>query len=362
MEFFSGLDVSIDETAICVVDDKGKVHLQTAVATDPEAIVRVLKPFLPKLRRVGHEAGSLSPWLHPELAALGLPVVCLETQHVRAAMSAQRNKTDAADALGIAHIMRTGWFRQAYIKTEACYRMRLLLSQRRNLKRKYLDIENSIRHSLKAFGIRLGGISRGAFDQAVREAVAGDKLTSQLMDAMLSARAALWKEYCRLHNLVVKFVARNELCRRFMAIPGVGPVTALSFMTAIDDPSRFRRSRDVAAYFGLTSKRWQSGSSIDFQGRISKAGDPDVRFSLYEAASGLLTRFKGKDKIKSWGTQLAKRSCHRKAAVAVARKLAVVMHAMWRHGTFYIGDATATKADVATRAKIKNRKLLRGHA
>ena len=123
IEFFSGLDVSIDETAICVVDDKGAVHLQMAVATDPEAIVQVLKPFLPKLRRVGHEAGSLSPWLHPELAALGLPVVCLETQHVRAAMSAQRNKTDAADALGIAHIMRTGWFRQAYIKTEACYRI-----------------------------------------------------------------------------------------------------------------------------------------------------------------------------------------------------------------------------------------------
>ncbi len=133
-------------------------------------------------------------------------------------ISAQRNKTNAAATLGIAHIMRTGWFRQAYIKTEACYRMRLLLSQRRNLKRKYLDIENTIGHSLKAFGIRLGGTSRGAFDQAVREAVADDKLTNQLMDAMLSARAALWKEYCQLHNLVVKFVARNELCRRFKAI------------------------------------------------------------------------------------------------------------------------------------------------
>lgn len=362
MEFFSGLDVAIEETAICVVDDKGAVHLQTSVATDPEAIKAALKPFLPRLRRVGHEAGSLSPWLHPELLAMGLPAICLETQHVRAAMSAQRNKTDAADALGIAHIMRTGWFRQAHIKTEICYRTRLLLTQRRNLKRKFLDIENTIRHSLKAFGIRLGGTSRGAFNQAVREVVADDKLTSEVMDAMLSARAALWKEYLRLHNLVVKFVARNELCRRFMAIPGVGPVSALSFMTAIDDPSRFRRSRDVAAYFGLTSKRWQSGTSIDFQGRISKAGDPDVRFTLYEAASGLLTRFKGKDKIKSWGMQLAKRGCHRKATVAVARKLAVVMHAMWRHGTFYIGDASATKADVAVRAKIKSRKLLGTHA
>jgi transposase len=141
-----------------------------------------------------------------------------------------------------------------------------------------------------------------------------------------------------------------------------GPVTALSFMTAIDDPSRFRRSRDVAAYFGLTSRRWQSGSSIDVQGRISKAGDPDVRRALYEAASAMLTRFRGKDKVKTWGLMRAKRGCHHKAAVAVARKLAVVMYAMWRHGTFYIGDATATKADVAVRAKIKNRKLLGAHA
>jgi hypothetical protein len=164
-------------------------------------------------------------------------------------MSAQRNKTDATDALALAHIVRTGWFRQAQIKTES-YRLRLLLTQRRNLKRKVLDLENAIRHSLKAFGIRIKGTGRTGFDAAVREAVADDALTSELMDAMLAARAMLWKQYRRLHDLVVKFVARHELCRRFMAIPGVGPVTALSFVTAIDDPSRFRRSRDVAAYFG----------------------------------------------------------------------------------------------------------------
>ena len=148
-----------------------------------------------------------------------------------------------------------------------------MLTHRRNLKRKFLDLENAIRHSLKAFGIRLKGAGRGGFAQAVREAVAGDALVAELIDAMLNARAALWKEYCRLHDLVVKLVAGHELCRRFMQIPGVGPIAALSFMTAIDDPSRFRRSRDVAAYFGLTSRRWQSGSSIDVQGRISKAGD-----------------------------------------------------------------------------------------
>ena len=350
--------MSIDETAICVVDDKGGVHLQTAVPTDAEAILRALKPFLSRLRRVGHEAGSLSPWLHPELKARGIPAVCLETRHVRAAMSAPRNKTDAADALGLAHIVRTGWFKAAFIKSEPCYRMRLLLSQRRNLKRKFLDIENSIRHSLKAFGIRLKNTGRGGFEAAVREAVAGDKLTNELMDAMLIARAALWKQYGKLHNLVVKFVARNELCRRFMAIPGVGPVTALSFMTAIDDPSRFRRSRDVAAYFGLPSRRWQSRSSIDVQGRISKAGDPDVRRALYEAASAMLTRFKGKDKVKAWGQSLAKRGCHHKATVAVARKLAVIMHAMWSDGTIYMGDPTATQKEVLARAKVKDRQLL----
>lgn len=361
MEFFCGLDISMDETAICVVDDNGKVQLEVSVVTDPDAIAVALKPFRGRLRRVGHEAGALSPWLHPELVKRGLPAVCLETQHVRSALSAQRNKTDRADALGIAHIMRTGWFRQAHIKSEACYRLRLLLTQRRTLKHKVLDIENTIRHSLKAFGIKVGGISRGAFDKAVRDAVAHDSLTSELMDAMLTARATLWKQYCRLHDLVVRFVAGHELCRRFLQIPGVGPVTALSFMTAIDDPSRFRRSRDVAAYFGLTSRRRQSGTSIDVQGRISKAGDPDVRRALYEAASALLTRFKRKDKVKTWGMSIAKRACHRKAVVAVARKLAVIMHAMWVGGTFYVGDPDASQQDAAARAALKDRKLLGAH-
>jgi transposase len=137
---------------------------------------------------------------------------------------------------------------------------------------------------------------------------------------------------------------RDEFCRRFMMIPGVGPITALNFSTAIEDPARFRRSRDVAAYFGLTSKRWQSGTSIDITGRISKAGD--VRRALYEAASAMLTRFKGSDLIKAWGLKLAKTKCHAKWRVAVARKLAVVMHAMWRDGTSYVGDTTGQQHDV----------------
>lgn len=268
--------------------------------------------------------------------------------------SAQRNKTDATDALGIAHIMRTGWFRQAHIKTEGAYRIRLLLVQRRNLKRKFLDLENAIRHSLKVFGIRLGRVDRGSMEKAVREAVAGDAMTAGLMECMLRARAALWAEYLVLNKLVVQMAMRDELCRRFMAIPGVGPVTARSFSSAIDDPTRFRRSRDVAAYFGLTSKRWQSGTSIDIKGRISKAGDPDVRRALYEAASAMLTRFKGSDTIKSWGLKLAKTKCHAKARVAVAGKLAVTMHVMWRNGTFCVGDLDASDPAVDERRRVRN--------
>ena len=360
MGHFAGLDVSIEETAVCVVDDQGTVLMQCSVATEPQAIAEALAPFAATLRRAGHEAGALSPWLHPGLLALGVPVVCLETRQVRAAMSAQRNKTDATDALGLAHLMRTGWFRQAHIKTEDAYRLKLLLTHRRNLKRKFLDLEKLHRPSLKSFGMKLHKVSRCGFDQAARDACAADALTNELMDCMLTARAVLWRQYLKLHNLVVRVVARDELCRRFMSIPGVGPVTALTFSTAIDDPKRFRRSRDVAAYFGLTSRRWQSGASIDVQGRISKTGDPEVRRALYEAASAMLTRYKGKTALKSWGQKIAKR-CHKKGVVAMARKLAVIMHAMWRDGTFYVDRLHADDASNAA-PTAKDRKHLGAHA
>ena len=334
-EHFAGLDVSVATTAVCVVDAGGEVVFRGEAATEPEAIARVLAPWAATLRRAGHEAGSLSPWLQPGLRRLGVPAVCLETRHVRAALAAQRNKTDATDALGLAHIVRTGWFKAAHVKTDGAYRLRLLLTQRRALKRKCLDLENAIRHSLKAFGVKLGGVSRGRFERAVREACADDPLTAELMDAMLTARAALWAQYMRLHGLVVRIVARDGLCRRFMQVPGVGPVCALTFAAAVDDPTRFRRSRDVAAYFGLTSRRRQSGTSIDVKGRVSKAGDPAVREALYEAAGVMLTRYRGTTALRTWGLKLAKTKGHKKAIVAVARKLAVVLHAMWRSGTDY---------------------------
>jgi transposase len=205
------------------VNDDGDVIAEIVVPTEPESIAEALSEYGKSLKRVGHEAGALSPWLQPALRKLKLPAVCLETRHVRAAMAAQRNKTDATDALALAHIMRTGWFRQVHIKSQESYRLRLLPTQRRNLKRKFLDIENSIRHSLKAFGLRLGSVSRVSFERRVRELIGADRVILAMMEPMLKVRAVMWEQYGKLHTLLVQIVGRDELCRRYMHIPGVGP-------------------------------------------------------------------------------------------------------------------------------------------
>jgi transposase len=230
----------------------------------------------------------LSPWLHRGLERLGLKMVLLETRHLHAALKAQGNKTDKNDALGVAQLVRSGWYRDVHVKSEASYRLRLLLTPRRALKHKFLDLENEIRHSLKVFGVKLSAVGRVGFEARVRELIGGDALLAALTEPVLRARAALWSEYSKLHALLVRTVGRDELCQRFMAVPGVGPAVALTFKTTVDDPARFKRSRDVGAYAGLTSKRIQSGDSIDYDGHISRQGDGELRTALYEAASGLV--------------------------------------------------------------------------
>lgn len=342
MEHFAGLDVATEESALCVMDADGEIVLEGKILTNPGAIAEALRPFARTLRRVGHEAGSQSPWLQRELAAMGMPIHCLETRNVRAALDAQRNKTDKHDARGLAQMMRAGWYKTVHIKSPESYRLRLLLANRRNLKRKFLDLENAIRQSLKAFGVKVGTkCGRGGFEAAIRELVAHDPILADLCDSMLRARAVLWAEHMRLHNLLIRVTREDEVCSRFMGIPGVGPVTALAFKTAVDDPKRFKKARNVGAHFGLTPRRWQSGTSIDIRGRISKQGESEVRTVLYEAASCLMTRSKETNSLKSWGQKIAKRAGLRKAVVAVARRLAVIMHAMWRDGTFFEPGETA---------------------
>lgn len=355
MEHFAGLDVGTKDTSVCVVDAEGTMLLECAVPTDPDALAKALKPWRHTLRRVGHEAGSLSPWLQRELEARGLKAVCLDAFAARNTMKAQRNKTDKHDARGIAHLMRTGWFRQVHVKSEASYRLRFLLNQRETMVRKRVDVENSIRQSLKVFGLRMGLVNKHGFEARARELVGDDLVLSGLVEAMLRVRTVLVTEIARLHKLVISVVARDELCRRFLRIPGVGPITALSFKTAIDDPARFRSAKIVGAYFGLTPKRHQSGET-DRQGRISKMGDKDVRRCLYEAAHILLVKYRGTTAIKTWGEKLMKTKGHHKAAVAVARRLAMAMWAMWRDGTEFELDSAGPMG--AEEAKGKARRAL----
>ena len=335
MKLSAALDTSTTKTAICVVNSRdGSIMFEATVATDPAIIFEALAPYRPRLDRVGHEAGAVAPWLHRELTAFGLPMVLLETRHAAAALEVQRNKTDKNDARGLAHLVRSGWYRPVHVKSVESHKLRLLLGHRRTLKRKLRDIENEIRHALKVFGLRAGPrVQRASFETRIRDLVAHDPLIAGVTECMLRAWAALWTEYKRLHQLMVQLVGRDELCRRYCRIPGVGPVTALTVKAAIDDPLRFVKSKTVGAHFGLTGRRLQTGDSIDIEGHISKCGDGEVRTVLYEAASAMLVRSQQWCSVKAWGLKIAKKRGHKRAVVAVARKLAVVMHRMWLDGS-----------------------------
>ncbi|AKM11069.1 IS110 family transposase [Qipengyuania citrea] len=335
MQYHAALDTSATTTAICVVKAKdGEIALETSVTTDPEAIWQALEPYANRLLLVGHEATSWSAWLHRELEKHGIPMVLLETHHAARMLDAQRNKTDKNDARGLAQLVRSGWFKQVHAKSERANRMKLLLAHRRTLKRKLLDIENEVRQSLKMFGLMVGPrVQRSTFCNRVRELVAGDPLLQVLSESMLTCWQVLWDQYRELHKMLVQLVGQEELCRRWCEIPGVGPVTAMTFMAAVDDPHRFAKSKTLGAHFGLTPKREQSGTSVDRDGHISRRGDGEVRTALYEAASGMLTRSKQHSTLKAWGMKIATKRGHKRAVVAVARKLAVIMHRMWIDGS-----------------------------
>ena len=351
MEYFAGLDVGVKETAICVVNSAGAVVLEASAETTADAIHQALEGYAGRLRRVGHEAGALSPWLHRGLQRLGLEVVLLETRHVHAALKAQRNKTDRNDARGIAQMMRLGWYRAVHVKSLEMQKLRTLLSNRRLLKRKLIDMENHIRGTLRVYGLRVGRIGRGGFDARIRELIADmDYVFEAMVLTMLETRQAVLEGYNRLHKVLLRVVANDPLCRRFMTIPGVGPVAALSFKVAVDDPQRFPRSRTVGAHFGQTPRRYQSGTSVDYDGKITKQGDVNVRGALCEAAASLLMRVHSWSALKAWGMRIVKRTSMMCAIVAIARKLASILHRMWIDGSEFRYTAGAA---ITEKVKLK---------
>ena len=330
MELYVGLDVGLEETSLCVIDGEGKIIREGKVATEPSAIRAALEGFADRLSRIGVEASSLGIWLHRELHPAGLPMIVVEARHMRVSLSAMRNKTDRNDARGIAQMIRLGWFRAVHVKNVEMQKLRTLLSNRKLLKRKLVDIENHIRGALRAYGLLVGAVSRGRFEARIRELIEHtDYVFTTMIETMLDVRRAVFEGYDKLHRVLLQVVRHDTVCRRLMTVPGVGPVASLSFKVGVDDPRRFTRSRTVGAHFGLTPKRHQSGTSIDHEGRITKQGDATVREALCEAAGSLLMRVRTWSALRAWGLRIAKRTNMMCAIVAVARKLAGILHRMW---------------------------------
>jgi transposase len=328
VRYFAGLDVSLEETAICVVDETGRIVKEARAASDPLALADALRHLDLTLERVGLEACSLTAWLHDGLRDAGFPAICIETRQANAAMKTMPNKTDRNDARALAQIMRTGWYRQVHVKSRQCRLWRSLLVSRRTVLNEMRAIENVVRAVLREDGIKLGTPSRVAFASRVRELAGDDRDVMPLVEPLLAILATMLEQLAHLTKRVLDIAREEEVCRRLMSVPGVGPITALAFRSTIDRPDRFRRSRDVGAHLGLTPARYQSGET-DIQGRVSRCGDELTRTALYEAAHTLLVRSRKWSSLRAWGMQIAKRRGLARARVAVARKLAVILHRMW---------------------------------
>ena len=332
MKHYAGLDVSLEETAICVVDQAGRIVKEARVLSEPAALVGFFQALGLTVERIGLEACSLAAWLHQGLVAAGLPAVCIETRQAKAAMSAMPNKTDRNDARAIAQIIRTGWFRAVHVKSSASRSWRALLTARRMVLNKLRDIENGVRALLREAGLKLGTPGRKQFAGRVRELTADNPVLAGLAEPLLTIIATMTHELAQLTRRVLDVVRDEPTCRRLMGVPGVGPLTALAFRATIDQPGRFRRSRDVGAHLGLPPKRYQSGET-DVQGGISRCGDELARTALYEAAHSLLIRCQRWSTLRAWGMKVAKQRGMARARVAVARKLAVILHRIWVDGS-----------------------------
>ena len=341
MEYYAGIDVSLEYSSVCVVDATGKIFREAKVASDPAALISWLKSLDYGLSRVGLEAGPLSQWLYAAIREAGLAVELLETRHVRKAFEAMPVKSDRNDARGIAQLMRLGWFRPVHCKSMDAQEVRAVLTARKLVQTKCQDVENSLRGILRGFGLKVGKTTDKSFAGRIRELVQGHPSLKAVGEALLSVRAVLLKEFNVFEKQVRAMVRSNAKARLLTSTPAVGPIVALTYASAIDDPARFKSSKDAGPHFGLTPKKYQSGET-NYSGRISKIGDAAVREALYQAAHIMLTKpIKGCTELKSWAMRIARRAGMSKAKVALARKLAVILHRMLANKTPFNAAAAA---------------------
>ena len=320
--------MSLEWSSVCVVDGSGKIVREVKVKSEPAALIGWFGSLGFGLARIGLEAGPLSQWLYAAMKQAGLAVELLETRHVRDAFKARPVKSDRNDARGIAQLMRLGWFRPVHCKSMAAQEVRAILTARKLVQSKLLDVENSLRGILRGFGLKVGKTTRTNFAERIKELVKDQPNLETIGESLLSVRAVLLGEFKAFEKQVRAMSRLNANTRLLMSTPAVGPMVALTYASAIDDPARFRSSKRAGPLFGLTPKKYQSGET-DRSGRISKIGDATVRAALYEAAHILLTKpIKGCSRLKSWAMRIARRAGMNKAKVALARKLAVILHRM----------------------------------
>ncbi len=338
MSHYVGLDVSVKSVSICVVNAKGAILARGETTSDPDQIASFIAKHAPDPERVVHESGILAIWLTRELEKRGLPIICIDARLAHKVLSGRINKSDAGDAEGLAHLARTGWFTQVHIRSEASERVRVLIGTRERLIRMRKDLEGHVRGVLKIFGICMGAVRRTKQRQGFRDQLAEAGTTDPAISVMVEMFNPIHKALCAATDAMdeeLKIITRkSDLARRLMTVPGVGPVVALSFIATLDDAARFKKSKDVGAFLGLTPRRHQSGD-MDWSGRISKCGDRDLRRLLYSAATTLITQVKKPSPLLTWAKRLYERKGFKKAAVATSRKLAVIMHSIWRDGTVF---------------------------
>lgn len=335
MDHYAGIDVSLECSSVCVVDATGKIVREGKVASEPAALIAWFGSLGFVLARIGLEAGPLSQWLYAGMTKAGLAVELLETRHVRDAFSAMPVKSDRNDARGIAQLIRLGWFRPVHCKSLGAQETRAMLTARKLVQSKLRDIENSLRGILRGFGFKVGETTGRRFAGRIQELVAGHPNLETIAQALLAVHAVLLREFNAFEKRVRSMARADAKTRLLMTTPGVGPIVALTYASAIDDPARFKSSKQAGAHFGLTPKKYQSGET-DYTGRISKIGDAAVREALYLAGHVILTKpVKGCSELKAWAMRIARRAGHNKAKVALARKLAVIMHRMLVDGATF---------------------------
>ena len=278
---------------------------------------------------------------------------------MRKAFEAMPVKSDRNDARGIAQLMRLGWFRPVHCKSMSAQETRSLLTARKLVQSKLHDVENSLRGILRGFGLKVGKTTEQKFAGRIEELVAGHPHLQMIAKALLAVRAVLRTEFAAFEKQTRRMVRSDMQARLLTSVPAVGPIVALTYASAIDDPARFKSSKQAGAHFGLTPKKHQSGET-DYTGRISKIGDASVRTALYEAANVMLTKpVKGCSQLKSWAMRIKRRAGMSKAKVALARRLAVIMHRMLADGTpFNAAAAQPNRRDTTVFGRVTTPGLL----